>query len=206
MTTHGIVLLAAGASTRMGSPKQLLPYAGQPLIRHAAEQALAAGTKGVVVVLGANAGHIRPALDGLAVTIAENPRWEEGMGTSIQTGVRAAEALGWDGLILTLADLPRVGADIYHELAERHAQTQQPIVTAAYAGTVGVPVYFTREFFPRLLALAPSQGCKGVILAHDSRACKLPCPAAEFDLDTPADYAAVSENAGPESGISLNRT
>ena len=192
MTQFGMVILAAGNSSRMGSPKQLLDYGGKPLLRHAADVALRSLCWGnVIVVLGSRAEELRPALANLPVTILENRRWEEGMGTSIHTGVEHAQASGLDGVILALADQPLVTPDSLDRLIHTHLETGQPIVAAQYAGTVGVPVFFSREFFPKLLALKPQQGCKGVILAHPEHAFHLDCPEAEIDIDTPQDYSSL---------------
>ena len=194
MKQFGIVILAAGNSSRMGSPKQLLDYGGKPLLRHAADVALRSTCCGnVIVVLGSRVEELRPALAGLPVTILENPRWEEGMGTSIHTGVEHALASGLDGVILALADQPLVAAEVLDRLVYTHFETGRPIVAAKYAGTVGVPVFFSREFFPKLLALKPQQGCKGVILSHAEDSFHLDCPEAEIDIDTPQDYLAVRQ-------------
>lgn len=189
MSEVAIVLLAAGGSERMGTPKQLLDFGGKPLIRHAAETALASGCQRVIVVGGAHLPPVRAALDGLPVELAVNPQWTAGMGTSIQTGVRAALAHGADAVILALADQPLITAAIYNRLMDSQRTSRQPIVSASYAGTVGVPVLFTSEYFPSLLELQPSQGCKGVILRHAANALLLEVPEAEADVDTPGDYA-----------------
>lgn len=191
---HAVVILAAGSSSRMGSPKQLLSYQGKPLIRHAVETAFASGCGHVIVVLGANAEPIRAALDGLPVAICENPEWAGGMGTSIRCGITRAEELGLDGAILALADQPLVTGAILARLIEEHLQTGQPIVTSQYAGTVGVPVYFAKSHFGQLLALAPDQGCKGVILRNGDHALRIDCPEAEADIDTPDDYGRLASN------------
>lgn len=188
MADVALVLLAAGMSSRMGSPKQLLPYLGKPLVRHAVEVALASECRPVVVVLGAKADAIRAVIQDLPIEIVENPRWSEGMGTSIASGVNALGSRPLDGLILALADQPLVTPDILNRLVATHHHTGLPIVTSEYAGTVGVPVFFCPDFFPRLVALEPSQGCKGVILAHAASAFRLECPEAEVDIDTPQDY------------------
>ncbi len=188
---YGVVILAAGASTRMGTPKQLLDYQGQPLLRHAAEVALATSCQRVIVVLGCRSQQLREALRGLPVTIVENPDWEGGMGTSIRAGVAIAEQEKLDGVILGLADQPLITPQILDTLIQTHVASGHAIVTSQYAGTVGVPVFFSREYFPHLLGLEPSQGCKGVILKHTQHAMRLDCPEAEMDVDTPEDYSRV---------------
>jgi molybdenum cofactor cytidylyltransferase len=183
------ILLAAGASTRMGQAKQLMNYGGQPLLRHAAETAIAAGCAPVVVVLGARESEIRPALDGLDVEIVVNDRWAEGMGTSIQAGLRALEGREVAGAILALADQPMVSAAFLAGLGATHAKSGKGIVAARYSGTLGVPVFFSQAAFPLLAALKPDQGCKGVIMGHPQDALHVDCPEAAFDIDTPEDYA-----------------
>ena len=98
--------------------------------------------------------------------VVENTDWEQGMGTSIRAGISGAEIMGCDGAILALADQPLVTAEILKRLVEEHEETGRPIIASEYAGTVGVPAFFTREFFPKLKALLPSEGCKAVILAN----------------------------------------
>jgi len=184
----GLILLAAGNSTRMGEPKQLMDYHGKPLVRHAVDTALSSVCTPVIMVLGAHAGAISEVVRDLPVETVENSWWSEGMGTSIQTGVRAAAERELDGLILALADQPLATAEIYNRLVAQHEITGGRIVTCEYAGTVGVPVMFAKEHFPNLLALRPEQGCKRVILAHATSALRIACPEAEADIDTPVDY------------------
>lgn len=188
MSNIAIVLLAAGNSSRMGSAKQLLDFRGNPMLRHAAETALASGCSPVVVVLGARAVELQAALDGLAVEIALNERWQEGMGTSIQAGLRALDGLDLDGAIIALADQPFIAADMLAGLPARHFATGKSIIAARYSGTVGVPVFFGRAAFPLLQALEPQQGCKGVILGNPQDHILVDCPEAAIDIDTPDDY------------------
>lgn len=190
MTHTSAVILAAGNSSRMGQPKQLLPLNGEPLIRHAAQTALASVCNSVIIVLGAEASRVREALAGLPVEIVENLAWADGMGTSIHAGVSSVSNA--DGLVLMLADQPLVSPEIINNLVLTHRATGRPIVASQYAETVGVPVYFAREYFPHLLALRPDQGCKGLILAHPDQTIRLACPEAEADIDTPRDFERIS--------------
>jgi molybdenum cofactor cytidylyltransferase len=183
-----ILLLAAGESRRMGTPKQLLEFGGKPLLRHSAEVALACGCGPVIVVLGALEQEMRAALVGLPVAVAINDRWPEGMGTSIQAGLLALDGLEVSGAIVALADQPFVTAEFLRGLTS----TGKRIAAARYAGTVGVPVYFAKSAFPLLEALKPDQGCKGVILGNPEDRVLIDCPEAEVDIDTPEEYAAAA--------------
>ena len=117
MSAIGVVLLAAGGSGRMGTPKQLLNFGGKPLVRHCAEVALAA-FQPVIAVVGASAPDVEAALAGLPVQVVHNERWEQGVGTSIQAGVRRAAELGLDGVVLLPADQPLVTAEAWRLVAE----------------------------------------------------------------------------------------
>ncbi|MEP6533943.1 MAG: nucleotidyltransferase family protein [Bryobacteraceae bacterium] len=187
------IVLAAGESSRMGRPKQLLDFGGKPLLRHSVEVALAAGCSPVIVVLGANETLLRTALDGLPVEVVFNGRWAEGMGTSIQAGLQALDAQAVAGAILVLADQPQVSAEFLRGLSRQHRETGKIIVAASYEGTVGVPAFFASSAFPLLLALSPGNGCKGVILAHRQDALLLDCPDAAIDIDTPEDYERITK-------------
>ena len=189
MAETALILLAAGSSSRMGAPKQLLNFKGQPLVCHAVETARAAGCSPIVVVVGAHKEQIIDAVQNCPVEIAENPRWAEGMGTSIQAGLGALAGRNVNGAILALADQPFVTADFLRGLLEKHETTGKAIVAAKYSGTAGVPVFFAKSAFGMLNALKPAEGCKGVILGHPADALLVDCPEAAIDIDTPEDYA-----------------
>ncbi len=173
----------------MGRPKQLLPFRGSTLLRHAAETALAAGCSPVVVVLGANADTVGESVAGLSVITTRNEDWAAGMGGSIQAGLRVLADTEVDEAILGLCDQPFVTADFYRDLIAEHARSGAAIVSARYEGTVGVPVLFARSMWSKLEALPLDQGCKGVILRNQSEAVLVDCPEAAVDVDTPEDYA-----------------
>ncbi len=185
----GFVLVAAGASQRMGTAKQLLPYDGVPLVRRAASHALASGCAPVVVVVGARGDAVTAALDGLPVTVAVNPRWAEGVGTSIHAGLAAlARCPDIEGVVLGLADQPFVTAPVVERLVTRWRRSGKAIAASRYAGTVGVPACFSPAGLPWLAALSPDQGCKRVILEHLDDAVLEDCPEAVADVDTPGEY------------------
>jgi len=189
----GVVLLAAGGSGRMGTPKQLLPFGGKPLVRHCAEVALAA-FQPLIAVVGASAAEVEASLTGLPVQVVHNVLWERGVGTSIQAGVRRAEELGLEGVVLLPADQPLVTAEHLRGLREKQGTSGKPIVASHYAGTVGVPVLFSRQYFSHLLRLEPGKGCKGIITSNEQHTLLVDCQAAEFDIDTPDDYASLASH------------
>src|SRR5580693_2630108 len=130
----GCILLAAGASTRMGQPKQLLPVAGRPLIAHAASAALDSPAWPVVVVLGAHAEKIRPALARLPLLIAQNPAWQEGLASSIRTGLATLENFSrtLDAVLIAPADLPAFSAAAIARLVAAYHTTGHGIAAARY--------------------------------------------------------------------------
>ena len=180
------VVLAAGGSTRLGRPKQLVPIDGEPLVRRAARAALDAGCRPVMVVLGADQEAVGAAVADLPVLPVSNPRWADGVGGSIACGVRAAAADGPAGCIVLPCDQPRLAAAVLAMLIERFRRGQAQAVACAYGGTVGAPVLFAPALFDRLAALTGDRGAKRVL-----RGCAalevVEFPGGELDIDTDAD-------------------
>lgn len=187
----GILVLAAGASRRLGHPKQLLPFAGTTLLRHAAGTALASRVGPVFVVLGSDAGRCESELSGLPVEIVIHAGWAEGMGSSLRAGVAAAEQRfpGIGALVVTTCDQPRVEPRTLRQLAEACHGPTHSLAACAYAGAVGVPAAFQRRHFPALLALSGDHGARPLLLRHADRLASVPCPEAALDVDTDADLA-----------------
>ncbi len=187
-----MIVLAAGASARLGRPKQLLPWAGTTLLRHATARALEADLGPVLVVVGAQADAVRAAVHDLPVRVVVNDAWPRGVGGSIRAGVLALEqaAPGAIAVILTTCDQPRVPASHLARLAAVHAETGQPIVASAYAGTLGVPALFAAAAFDELLALDGEMGAKAVIAGRREDVAAVECPEAGFDVDTEGDLNA----------------
>jgi molybdenum cofactor cytidylyltransferase len=154
---HGVVLLAAGASRRLGRPKQLIELDGEPLVRRAARCALATGPLHTVVVLGAAEAAVRAALSGLPVDGLACDRWEEGMGHSLAVGLGALDAR-CSGALVVLCD--QVGLTPEHLVALRNAWRRSPSGAAAsgYGGVAGVPALLPRAWFD---ALAKEPGDRG---------------------------------------------
>lgn len=187
-----IVVLAAGGSSRLGQPKQLLNHQGTSLVRRAAELALAASPV-VAVVLGARHEEVRARLDGLAVRCVDNPDWALGQGTSLRAGLRALPP-DVDGALLMLCDQLRVDTAHLRALIDTFERARAPIVASAYAGTRGVPALFSRALFPELEALPPTGGARGLIARDPSRVAEVPLPGGEEDVDTPGDLARLTRS------------
>ena len=193
----GAIILAAGASTRMGQPKQLLPLAGQPLLLRAVDVALGSSAWPIVVVLGANADSIRPLLARLPVLVVENSAWVEGMASSIRTGIAVLQQFSrsLDAALVALCDQPAFSPAVIERLvAERHA-TGRSIVAARYQNRNGAPALFCREYFPTLAALTGEEGARSLLNANADRVASVELPELAQDLDTPEDYAAAQRSS-----------
>lgn len=187
----GLIILAAGASTRLGTPKQLLPYEGKSLLRHAAETALASSCRPLVVVLGSNPAPLRLELEGLPVHCVENPDWEQGMGSSIRAGMKALLAASGperEAALFMLCDQPHVSAALIDALIAAYRQTVSPLVASEYGGTLGVPALFDRSLFSELSLLNGAEGAKQILQRHRAQAIGIPFPKGTVDIDTPEDY------------------
>ena len=184
------ILLAAGGSTRLGSPKQLLEYGGRTLLRRAAESALATVCRSVVVVLGSRAEALRAELTGLDVRTVANSDWERGMGGSVRLGMKALEdEVNLDAVLLTLCDQPFVGKASLDRLMQIWDEGRTcSIAAAAYGETLGVPAVFGREHFVELAALPDAAGAKPILQRHAATVLAVPMPQAATDIDTREQY------------------
>lgn len=192
---YGAVILAGGASTRMGTPKQLLEVGGKTLLLRAVEAALASPAWPVVVVLGAHAEKIRPSLARFPVLVTENPAWPEGMAASIRAGVTTLQQFSRriDGALIALCDQPAFSARVMAQLVAAQQASGRSIVAAHYAGRNGAPALFLREHFPTLTHLTGEEGARALLNDDPSRVTPVAVPELAHDLDTPEDLAAFSQ-------------
>ena len=187
----GIVILAAGASSRLGKSKQLLKFRGKTLIRRAADAALATGCENIVVALGANAAAVKREIENLPLEIVVNENWESGMSSSIETGLKKLLKLqsNLSAVVLMLCDQPFVDAKTILRLVETRRETQKAIIAGEYKNTVGVPAVFSRRLFGELLDLQGDAGARFLIKKYaDSEVAKISVPEAAIDIDTAEDY------------------
>jgi molybdenum cofactor cytidylyltransferase len=189
-----IILLAAGASTRLGRPKQLVLWNGEPLLRHSAIVALSARLGSVIVVLGAVERECREVLAGLSLEIVVNTSWAEGMGSSIAAGMIAVQnsVSPLESVIIMLCDQPYVSSATLRSLCDEQRRTRSAVVASRYCendDTLGVPALFTSARFAALAQLCGALGAKQLIASESSPAF-IDCPEAVADIDTPADIPA----------------
>ncbi len=187
-----VLVLAAGASTRLGQPKQLVPIAGRPALQHVISNAVAVAGSDVTVILGAQAADITRLLQHSSASVLINRQWEEGISTSIRCGVSSLSP-GCDAVLLVLGDQVAVTAFDLKRLISAWNGQDTVLAASTYAGQLGVPAIFPRWCFTELMQLRGDQGAKAIINRHASRLIHVPMPNAALDLDTPEDVAAAQE-------------
>jgi molybdenum cofactor cytidylyltransferase len=196
-------ILAAGASTRFGSPKQLVRIAGSPVLHELISSAAYVAGRSVTVVLGAHAREIAPALRQSAASVIVNRDWQEGLASSIRVAVESAPPR-CDGLMLLLADQVAVTADDLRHLYA--AWKRHPILIAAalFDGAPGLPAIFPRWALPGLLELRGDRDPKQVIRRNADQLVRIPMPNASVDLDTPEDLLAIEQSAQRDARTPAN--
>ena len=158
----GTIVLAAGASSRMGRSKQLLEIEGEPLLCRCIKVALAVNAENVIVILGANEKPHREIIRKFPVHVINNFYWKTGLGSSIKTGMNylIQNVVELDAVIILVCDQPALTAEHIKEMIEKFMEKKKAIVASRYANSNGVPVLFGRSFFSNLLLLSDDQGAK----------------------------------------------
>ncbi len=189
--TIGIIILAAGASRRMGKPKQTLPMQeGKNLLQQTVETALATAQRPVIVVVGANKAEVVPELTGLPVTIVDNAFWEEGMATSIKIGLAGLFMTEprLDGVLMLVCDQPYLTTGLLKQMVATYEESGKKAVACRYAKSWGVPVLIGRELLAELTTITGDHGAKPFLKAHREDVAFVDFPKGIVDLDTPEDY------------------
>jgi len=185
-TKTAILILAAGGSSRLGLPKQLLQLDQRSLLRRITETALDLRPAGVVVVLGFESDRMKHELDDLPVQIVLNPAWKEGIASSIRAGVGILPR-SVDAALIVLCDQPFIPSSHLRQLITA-CTDEHPVTATAYEPSPGVPACFDRSVFPELLTLAGDSGAKRIIGKRRHEVIAISCPEASIDIDTLADY------------------
>jgi CTP:molybdopterin cytidylyltransferase MocA len=182
---HAIVL-AAGAASRFGSPKQLVRVGGRPMLHTVVGHAVSIAGHAVSVVLGAHAAELAPLLRHTPATVLVNRDWAEGMGSSLRTAVERLPG-SCDGVLVLLVDQIAVTAEDLQRLAGTWRRHPESIVAASYGGILGVPAIFPRWCLPALAELRGDQGARAVLRRHGDRVQRILMPNAGIDIDRPED-------------------
>lgn len=190
------ILLAAGTASRMGSNKLLFELGGETLLHRAARLAVAAGLDPLIVVLGHRAEENAAALEGVPCLKVINPDYQQGINTSLKTGV-AALPDDAQAAVVMLADMPYVTAEMLDGMVERYREGTAPLVISDYEGVNAPPMLYDRSLFPELLAMT-GEGCgRQVVKRHRDEAAVMAWPASALtDLDVPEDWDRMVRDAG----------
>ena len=192
----GIVILAAGASTRLGKPKQLLQYRGNTLLGHAINEAVNSNADAVVVVLGKNAELFKKEIDEKKVRVAINSSWEEGMASSVRLGLDTLlnDKPFIDAVIFMVCDQPHISSFILNKLIITQQKTTKQIVTCNYGESIGPPALFHKKYFRELMKLSGDTGARKIIQQNMNDMITILFPEGEIDIDTNEDYEALKNS------------
>ncbi len=191
------IVLAAGASTRLGRPKQLISLAGKSLLRRAAEAAVGSGASPVIIVLGGNAAQCITELAGLPVLPVINTNWQQGMGSSLRCAVEAlrADAPSANAVLCMVCDQPQIHSAHLQALWDRYAASGR-VVAVRYGIRFGVPAIFPAQYLPDLAAITGDRGARSLLAGLPADEIELvDLPEAAFDLDTAEDLDKLVENS-----------
>jgi CTP:molybdopterin cytidylyltransferase MocA len=189
-TSIPAIILAAGASRRLGQPKQLVRYKGETLLERAIRMAGESGAAPVIVVLGANREQISPLVKLDCAKAIFNPHWEWGIAASIHAGLEAAERLSPElqGVLILPCDQVCLSADHLRVLISTFAERGGPsIVASTYADVLGIPAVFPHAAFSELMALEGDKGARALLLNPPCAVIEVPFAGGEIDVDEPTD-------------------
>ena len=190
MNNTGIIILAAGSSSRFGKTKQLLQFKGKTLLKHTIEEALKASPQLTIVVTGAQADGISREIKSENVEIVFNKDWQHGMASGIVIGVKTAITLNKDieKLIIAVCDQPFVSSAVFQQLFQKQNNSAKHIVASAYADTTGTPALFTERYFDALVGLSGDHGAKKLFETYRDDLATIDFPEGYIDIDTQEDY------------------
>jgi molybdenum cofactor cytidylyltransferase len=188
MSKTGIIILAAGSSTRMGEPKQLMKYKNKTLLQHTIGEAKHANLEPVICVTGYESDLITQSISVMNVDIVYNENWSDGMGTGVAVGIKRILLSDVDSVILAVSDQPHVSSELFRNMEKLRDESGKKIVACSYAGTLGTPVLFAKDYFHQLMSLDGNQGAKKIVSMNLSDVCPLEFEEGNIDIDTKQDY------------------
>lgn len=194
MSNFGLIVLAAGGSLRLGTPKQLLPFRRTTLLGHSIEAALGSLCSTVMVVLGAYSEKVLQEITfgpNTRLSVATNRRWQSGVASSIKFGVSALNDAhpNLKGIVLITCDQPFTSSAVIDRLVHQFETDRRQAVASSYAGTIGIPALYHRSVFPDLLDLKGDKGAKGILLERKESISIIEFPDGAYDIDSMEDYA-----------------
>ncbi len=192
----GLIILAAGPSSRLGEPKQKIILKGKSLLQRAINTAIHSACRPVMTILGAYSNEIQGDIENEDVLIYYNPQWEEGMASSIRLGIEVLQKTQpqVSDVILMICDQPFTDSTLLNDMIKKKAITGKEIIACSYNDTLGVPVLFDKKFFSELLLLKGQEGAKKLIMKHKESVAEMGFPLGSFDIDTNEDYEALINN------------
>ncbi len=190
LNKNAIIILAAGNSSRLGRPKQLLEYKETTLLKNTISEALSVENSFVILVTGSNNNLIEKELNSSEITIAFNSEWESGMSSSIIKGIQEVLFLNSDceSCILTVCDQPFVTSSVFKNLMKESERAKKGIAASAYSETLGTPVLFRKKYFEELLKLRGQEGAKKLIKKYAEDVASVLFEKGNIDIDTEEDY------------------
>jgi molybdenum cofactor cytidylyltransferase len=184
----GIIILAAGESTRLGYPKQIAKYKEKTLLQLAIDAANDSKADKRVLVLGANRDEIKKTFSGASIPNIPNQHFEKGMSSSIKVGLEYMLKFDKpDQVIIMLCDQPFVDAKILNKLIATQKKEGKGIVACEYSKTVGVPILFGSAYFKELMELTGDEGAKNMVTTHKDDLATVAFPKGKVDIDTEED-------------------
>lgn len=193
-----VIVLAAGASRRLGQPKQLVRLRGRPALHIVLSNAVAVAGNAVTAVVGANAEELTYLLSHSPASSVVNKQWEEGIASSLRCGL-AATPPSADAVMVLLGDQVCVTTDDLKRLLAAWQEQESVIAAASYAQGIGVPAIFPRAYFSELAELRGDEGARKILHRNPDRIVRVPMPNAGIDLDTPEDLQALTAKFANEA-------
>lgn len=189
------IILAAGQSSRLGQPKQLLKYQSKTLLQHAIDVTKQSSVQSIIVVLGSNSDIILNEINTSGIHVVKNDDWQSGIASAIRCGVREVQMLdsNIDAAILMVCDQPFVTSDLLNSLIGKQKETGNTIIASQYGDTIGTPALFYNLFFSELMKLQGDAGAKKIMMQNRGVLTTLPFPKGCIDIDTVDDYEALGK-------------